>query len=112
MTSKPKPVRRTKTPPRRGAAKSVGKSVGKSSAAKSAAKPAAKPAAKSARKSTSKPDAIDALIAASAATLALPIDPAWHANVKFHLALTLAHAGRVDEFPLPDEIEAAPVFHA
>lgn len=79
MTRKPKPVRRTKPPARRRAAK---------------------------------PDAIDTLIAASAAALALPIAPSWRADVKFHLQLILAHAARVDEFPLPDEIEAAPVFHA
>ncbi len=65
-----------------------------------------------ARRRAAKPDAIDTLTAASAAVLALPIDPAWRANVKFHLQLILAHAARVDEFPLPDEIEAAPVFHA
>jgi len=99
MTRKPKKAQRTKPPARPRAAKSSGKSTAKSSR-KSTAKP------------TGNPDAIDALIAASAATLALPIDPVWHANVKFHLALTLAHAARVDEFPLPDEIEAAPVFHA
>jgi hypothetical protein len=87
MTRKPKPVRRTKTLPRGRAGKSTGGFA-------------------------SKPDAIDALIGASAAALALPIDPAWHANVRFHLQLTLAHAALVDEFPLPDEIEAAPVFHA
>jgi hypothetical protein len=95
MTRKPKPVRRTKPLARRRAAKLTGKSIGKSTG-----------------KSASKPDAVDTLIAASAAALALPIDPAWRANVKVHLQLTLAHAARVDEFPLPDEIEAAPVFHA
>ncbi len=78
----------------------------------SGANPRANPRAKSATKSAATPDAIDALIAGSAAALALPIDPSWHANVKLHLQLTLAHAARVDEFPLPDEIEAAPVFHA
>jgi hypothetical protein len=59
-----------------------------------------------------KPDALDMLIAAYAETLALPIEPAWRANVKFHLQLILAHAALVDEFPLADEVEAAPVFHA
>jgi hypothetical protein len=83
MTPKSKPVRKTKTPARHRAAKSA-----------------------------TTADAIDTLIAGSAATLALPIDPSWHANVKLHLKLILGHAARVDEFPLPDEIEAAPVFHA
>lgn len=57
-------------------------------------------------------DAIDALVAASARALALPIDPAWQAGVRFHLQLLLTHAARLDEFPLADDIEPAPVFHA
>jgi len=95
MTRTPKKANRTKPPARRRAAKSGVKSTGIS-----------------AGKSTGKADAIESLIAASAAALALPIDPSWRANVRLHLQLTLAHAARVDEFPLPDEIEAAPVFHA
>ncbi len=83
MTAKSKPVRKTNTPVRHRAAKSA-----------------------------TTADAIDTLITANAATLALPIDPSWHANVKLHLKLILAHAARIEEFPLPDEIEAAPVFHA
>jgi hypothetical protein len=107
MTRTPKKANRTKPPARRRAAKSTTKST-----TKSAGKPIGKSASKPIGKSTGTPDAIDTLIAASAAALALPIDPSWRANVKFHLQLTLAHAARVDEFPLPDEIEAAPVFHA
>ena len=59
-----------------------------------------------------KADPIDTLIAASAQALALPIDPAWHASIRFNLQLILAHAARVDEFLLPDETEPAPVFRA
>ena len=59
-----------------------------------------------------KPDALDALVTAAAQALALPIDPAWHASIKFNLQLALAMAARVDEFPLPDDAEPAPVFHA
>ncbi len=59
-----------------------------------------------------KPDALDALIAGSAKALALPIDPAWHGSVRFNLQLALTLAARVDEFPLPDETEPAPVFCA
>jgi len=59
-----------------------------------------------------KPDAIAALVAASAQALALPLEPAWHVGVKFNLQLLLTHAARVDEFLLPDETEPAPVFRA
>jgi hypothetical protein len=59
-----------------------------------------------------KADAVDALITASAQALALPIDPAWHGSIRFNLQLALTLAARVDEFPLPDETEPAPVFHA
>lgn len=59
-----------------------------------------------------KPDAIAALVAASAQALALPLAPAWHVGVKFNLQLLLTHAARVDEFLLPDETEPAPVFRA
>jgi hypothetical protein len=57
-------------------------------------------------------DAIDAMVAAAAQALGLPIDPAWQANVKFNLQLILRHAALVDEFPLPDDAEPAPVFRA
>ena len=59
-----------------------------------------------------KPDAIDALVTASAQALALPIDPAWRGGVRFNLQLLLMVAARVDEFALPDDTEPAPVFHA
>jgi 1-carboxybiuret hydrolase subunit AtzG-like len=57
-------------------------------------------------------DLLDALVAASARALKLPIDPDWHAGVKFNLQLILRLAAFVDEFPLGDEAEPAPVFHA
>ena len=57
-------------------------------------------------------DATDAMVAAAVQTLGLPIDPAWQANVKFNLQLILRHAALVDEFPLPDDAEPAPVFCA
>ena len=57
-------------------------------------------------------DYIEALMAAGAQALGLAIDPAWRDAVKFHLRLVLDHAARVDEFPLPDDAEPAPVFHA
>jgi hypothetical protein len=57
-------------------------------------------------------DPIGALVAASAKALGLAIEPAWEASVKFNLQLILRHAALVDEFPLPDDAEPAPVFHA
>jgi hypothetical protein len=63
-------------------------------------------------KSRGKPDAIDALVMASAQALALPVDPAWHSGTRFNLQLVLTLAARIDEFALPDEAEPAPVFHA
>lgn len=70
--------------------------------------------ARSARpaKRRGKPDAIDALVTAGAQALALPVDPAWHGSIRFNLQLVLTLAARVDEFPLPDDAEPAPVFHA
>jgi hypothetical protein len=40
-----------------------------------------------------KPDAIAALVAASAQALALPLEPAWHVGVKFNLRLILRTCG-------------------
>jgi hypothetical protein len=52
------------------------------------------------------------LVEAGAEVLGLPLDPAWHAGVKFNLQLILRHAALVDEFSLPDDAEPAPVYHA
>jgi len=93
-----------KTKPARAAKRTAKKPRGKSAAAAKAA----------ARKPMQKPahDAIDALVAASAQALRLTLDPAWQANIKFNLQLILRHSALVDEFPLPDDAEPAPVFHA
>ncbi len=58
------------------------------------------------------PDDLDALVAATAHALGLTLDPAWQASVKFNLQLILRHAALVDKFPLPDDAEPAPIFHA
>jgi hypothetical protein len=58
------------------------------------------------------PDAIDVLVAANAKVLGLSIDPAWQPGVTFNLRLILRLAALIDEFPLPDDAEPAPVFHA
>jgi hypothetical protein len=57
-------------------------------------------------------DFIDRLVATSAQALGLTIDPAWRESVTFNLRLVLDHAARVEAFPLADEAELAPVFHA
>jgi hypothetical protein len=57
-------------------------------------------------------DPLDALIAAGAAALALPLDPAWRPAIKAHLKVTLDHAALVDAFALADDAEPAPVFRA
>jgi hypothetical protein len=57
-------------------------------------------------------DPLDAYIAAAAAALDLPLEPAWQPTVKANLAVTLKHAATVAAFPLPDEAEPAPVYEA
>jgi hypothetical protein len=96
-----KTVRKAKVP-------TAKKRGGKSKAAR-----AKKPAKHHAPTAAAKPaDTIDALVAASAQALGLNIEPAWHGGVKFNLQLILRLAALVDEFPLPDDTEPAPVFHA
>jgi hypothetical protein len=56
--------------------------------------------------------ALDNLIDASAAALALPIEPEWKPAIKANLAVTLRLANIVAEFKLPDEAEPAPTFEA
>jgi hypothetical protein len=55
---------------------------------------------------------LDSLIAASAQALGLPVDPAWHAAIRFNLDVTFRLAALVAGFPLPDNAEPAPVFRA
>jgi hypothetical protein len=57
-------------------------------------------------------DFIDTLVAANAQALSLRIAPAWRESVKRNLHVILTHAALVDQFPLPDDIEPAPVFRA
>jgi Protein of unknown function (DUF4089) len=57
-------------------------------------------------------DSLDDYIAATARLLDLTIDPAWQPAVRANLELTLRLAAVVAEFPLPDEVDAAPVFEA
>jgi hypothetical protein len=55
---------------------------------------------------------LDDFIAAAAAALDLPLEPAWKPAVKANLEVTLKHAALVAEFALPDEAEPAPIFKA
>ena len=61
---------------------------------------------------TTKPDALDGLIEAAAQALDLPLEPAWQPAIKANLAVTLRQAALVTDFPLPDDAEPAPIFHA
>jgi Protein of unknown function (DUF4089) len=57
-------------------------------------------------------DVINSLVGASAQALKLPIEQSWRGGIKFNLQLILRIAALVDEFPLPDDTEPGPVFHA
>jgi hypothetical protein len=57
-------------------------------------------------------DTTDAWIMSSAAMLGLPIDTAWMPSIRANVEVTFRLAKLVDEFPLPDEAEPAPVFEA
>ena len=95
--------------------------VAKMPAAKKRVKPVAKKSAGKGAKigakkigaaAVSRPDAIDLLITAGTEALRLPLDPAWYGGVKFNLGLIMRLAALVDDFPLPDDAEPGPVFHA
>jgi hypothetical protein len=53
---------------------------------------------------------VDAYVGAMSALIALPIDPTFRAGVGEHVARLLTVATLVEAFPLPDDIEVAPVF--
>jgi len=55
---------------------------------------------------------LDALVDAAAATMGLPIEPAWKPAIKANLQVSLRLAALVEEFELPDDAEPAPVFEA
>jgi Protein of unknown function (DUF4089) len=57
-------------------------------------------------------DFIEDLMASGAQALGLTIEPSWRDSVKLNLRLVLDHAARVEAFPLADEAEPAPIFHA
>ena len=53
---------------------------------------------------------VDAYVDAAAALVGLPIDPAHRPGIVLNLRRIADLAALVMEFPLPDDIEAAPVF--
>jgi hypothetical protein len=55
---------------------------------------------------------LDAFIEAGTEAMSLPLDPAWLPAIRANLRVTLAHGRAAGSFPLPDEVEAAPVFRA
>ena len=54
--------------------------------------------------------AVDAYVGAISALIALPIDPAFRTSVGEHVARLFTVFTLVEAFPLPDDIEVAPVF--
>jgi hypothetical protein len=57
-------------------------------------------------------DPLDAYITGAAHALDLTIERSWMPAVRANLKVTLTLGAVVDEFPLPDETEPAPVFKA
>ena len=57
-------------------------------------------------------DTTDAWITSSAVMLGLPIEAAWMPAIRANVEVTFRLAKLVEEFPLPDEAEPAPVFEA
>jgi hypothetical protein len=88
----------------------------RSTTSKKSAKPQARSGSKARRKvgasANIAADPFDNLIAAAANTLDLKIDPAWQSAILANLHVIFRHASIVTEFPLPDDIEPAPVFKA
>jgi len=97
---------------KRKAARKAKAATAKKRGGKSKVALAKKPRKPQATVATKTADPIDGLVAASAQALGLTIEPAWYAGVKFNLQLILRIGALVDQFPLPDDAEPAPVFHA
>ena len=57
-------------------------------------------------------DLTDAWITSSAALLGLPIESAWMPSIRANVEATFRLAKMVDDFPLPDEAEPAPIYEA
>jgi hypothetical protein len=57
-------------------------------------------------------DPTDDFIEAAAKALGMPLDAAWKPAVRGNLEVSLKLARLLDEFPLPDDAEPAPVYKA
>ena len=57
-------------------------------------------------------DITDAWIRSSAAMLGLPVETDWLPAIRANVEVTFRLAKLVDEFPLPDDAEPAPVYEA
>jgi len=57
-------------------------------------------------------DLTDDFIEAAAKALGVPLDAAWKPAIRANLEVTLKLARLVEEFPLPDDAEPAPVYEA
>jgi Protein of unknown function (DUF4089) len=57
-------------------------------------------------------DELDDWLDANAALLGITIAPEWRDAIRLHLRITRDMAQRVLDFPLPDDADPAPVFHA
>lgn len=57
-------------------------------------------------------DPTDDFIEAAAKALGVPLDDAWKSAIRGNLEVTLKLARLVEEFPLPDDTEPAPVYKA
>jgi hypothetical protein len=57
-------------------------------------------------------DQLDDYINAVASAMALPVEDAWRPAVRDNLEVSLRLAKLVDDFPLPDETEAASIYSA
>jgi hypothetical protein len=55
---------------------------------------------------------LDGFIASGTQLLNIPVEPEWQPAIRMHLGISFSFAARVLEFPLPDEADPAPVFHA
>ena len=59
-----------------------------------------------------KTDHLDVYIDSAAATLGIPVDPAWKPAIRANLDVTFKLAALVGEKEFPDDAEPAPVFKA
>ena len=57
-------------------------------------------------------DMTDAWITSSAAMLGLPVEAAWLPTIRANVEVTFRLAKLIDDFPLGDEAEPAPVYEA